>query len=106
VRHVCDRVAVMYLGKLVEVAGADELYARPQHPYTAALLRAVPVPDPTRVVDPGRLLEGEAPSPIAPPSACRFHTRCPKVVAGHCDVEEPALRPVGSGLVACHYPEG
>ncbi len=104
VRHVCDRVAVMYLGKLVEVAGADELYARPQHPYTAALLRAVPVPDPTRVADPGRLLEGEAPSPIAPPPACRFHTRCPIVVAGHCDVEEPAPRSVGSSLVACHYP--
>ena len=103
VRHVCDRIAVMYLGKLVEVADADELYARPRHPYTAALLRAVPVPDPTQVVAPGQLLQGEAPSPIAPPAGCRFHARCPKFVAGHCDVQEPGLRGDG-GLVACHYP--
>jgi len=107
VRHVCDRVAVMYLGKLVEVAAADDLYAHPRHPYTAALLRSVPVPDPGQPMEPGALLAGETPSPINPPAACRFHTRCPKFVAGHCDVIEPELAPrTGGGLVACHYPEG
>jgi oligopeptide/dipeptide ABC transporter ATP-binding protein len=107
VRHVCDRVAVMYLGKLVEVAGADALYGAPSHPYTAALLSAVPVPDPQRAVSDRQILGGEAPSPVSPPAACRFHPRCPRFVEGHCDVVEPALATVaggGSGLVACHYP--
>ncbi len=104
VRHVCDRVAVMYLGQLVEIAPSDELYATPRHPYTAALLRAVPVPDPANRLDPSVLLPGEPPSPIDPPPACRFHPRCPKFVAGHCDVTEPQLEPHGPTLVACHYP--
>jgi len=103
---MCDRVAVMYLGKVVELATADELYAHPRHPYTGALLSAVPVPDP-RLADKKvrQILAGDVPSPTAPPSACRFHTRCPKFVAGHCDVEEPLLeRKEGGNLAACHYP--
>ena len=106
VRHMCDRVAVMYLGKIVELADADDLYAHPRHPYTGALLSAVPVPDPRLVASKQRqVLVGDVPSPTNPPSACRFHTRCPKYVAGHCDVEEPLLEPkAGGGLAACHYP--
>jgi oligopeptide/dipeptide ABC transporter ATP-binding protein len=102
---MCDRVAVMYLGKVVELASGEELYARPRHPYTGALLEAVPVPDPTLRERRGRPLGGDVPSPIDPPRACRFHTRCPKFVAGHCDVEEPLLADHGAGgLAACHYP--
>ncbi len=105
VRHVCDRVAVMYLGHLAEVAPRDALFAAPRHPYTRALLDAVPEPDPaiqrSRVHVP---LEGEIPSPSAPPPGCRFHTRCPMVI-GRCRVEEPILRPVGASLVACHRAE-
>jgi peptide/nickel transport system ATP-binding protein/oligopeptide transport system ATP-binding protein len=106
VRHMCDRIAVMYLGKIVELAGADELYSAPKHPYTGALLSAVPVPDPTLARASRRqILEGDVPSPSNPPSACRFHTRCPKFVAGHCDVEEPLLESKGpNDLAACHYP--
>ncbi len=105
VRHMCDRVAVMYLGKIVELAGADELYARPRHPYTGALLSAVPVPDPHAGRAERQVLAGDVPSPANPPSACRFHTRCPKFVPGHCDVEEPVLEPKDTGdLAACHYP--
>ena len=92
VRHISDRVMVMYLGQVVETAERNDLYAEPKHPYTGALLSAVPVPDP----DVGRhrkriVLEGDVPSPINPPSGCRFHPRCPRFVEGHCDVEEPAL---------------
>ena len=97
----------MYLGKIVETATRDELYAAPKHPYTGALLSAVPVPNP----DVGRtrqriVLEGDVPSPINPPSACRFHPRCPRFVEGHCDVEEPLLVSHGSAThtAACHYP--
>jgi peptide/nickel transport system ATP-binding protein/oligopeptide transport system ATP-binding protein len=105
VRHMCDRIAVMYLGKIVELAGADELYARPQHPYTAALLSAVPVPDPAARGRTRQILRGDLPSPSDPPAACRFHTRCPRAVPGHCDVEEPQLEPTpGGGEAACHYP--
>jgi len=106
VRHMCDRVAVMYLGKVVELAGADELYAAPRHPYTGALLSAVPVPDPARARASRRqVLGGDVPSPSNPPAACRFHTRCPKFVAGHCDVEEPLLdEKAPRDLAACHYP--
>jgi oligopeptide/dipeptide ABC transporter ATP-binding protein len=106
VRHMCDRIAVMYLGKIVEVAGADELYAHPRHPYTGALLSAVPVPDPRLARRKRRqVLGGDVPSPTNPPTACRFHTRCPKAVAGHCDVEEPLLDAKdGGNLAACHYP--
>jgi len=106
VRHISDRVMVMYLGKVVELAERDQIYAEPKHPYTGALLSAVPIPNPEM----GRLrkpvvLEGDVPSPINPPSACRFHPRCPRFHEGHCDVEEPELYPFGDGHVAaCHYP--
>jgi oligopeptide transport system ATP-binding protein len=106
VRHISDRVMVMYLGKVVETAARSELYATPKHPYTGALLSAVPVPNP----DIGRarqriVLEGDVPSPINPPTACRFHPRCPRFVEGHCDVEEPLLAPMGgTQSAACHYP--
>jgi oligopeptide/dipeptide ABC transporter ATP-binding protein len=106
VRHISDRVMVMYLGKEVELADRDQLYAEPKHPYTGALLSAVPIPNPEL----GRqrqpvVLEGDVPSPINPPSACRFHPRCPRFREGHCDVEEPPLYSFTDGHVAaCHYP--
>ena len=107
VRHMCDRIAVMYLGKLVEFATAEELYARPRHPYTAALLSAVPVPDPAARGRPRQILTGDLPSPSAPPAGCRFHPRCPRAAPGHCDVEEPRLESKpGGGAAACHYPLG
>ena len=104
VRHVSDRIAVMYLGKIVELSPAQELYDRPIHPYTEALLSAVPIPDPDvkreRIV-----LEGDVPSPIAPPSGCRFHPRC-RYATEICAIEEPLLLPHGSGhLAACHHPQ-
>jgi oligopeptide/dipeptide ABC transporter ATP-binding protein len=106
VRHVCDRVAVMYLGKLVEIASSDELYHHPRHPYTGALLSAVPLPDPDAAATGRRqILAGDVPSPTDPPRACRFHTRCPRAVPGRCDVDEPLLeRKPGGGLAACHFP--
>jgi oligopeptide/dipeptide ABC transporter ATP-binding protein len=105
VRQMCDRIAVMYLGKIVELASADDLYARPRHPYTAALLSAVPVPDPSAWGRQREILAGDVPSPVDPPAACRFHTRCPRAVRGHCDIQEPLLEPKrGSGVAACHYP--
>jgi oligopeptide/dipeptide ABC transporter ATP-binding protein len=106
VRHVCDRVAVMYLGKVVELADADDLFEHPRHPYTGALLSAVPVPDPRLAKNKQRqVLQGDVPSPTNPPAACRFHTRCPKFVEGHCNVEEPLLESkAGGNLAACHYP--
>jgi peptide/nickel transport system ATP-binding protein/oligopeptide transport system ATP-binding protein len=105
VRHMCDRIAVMYLGKIVELASSDDLYARPQHPYTAALLSAVPVPDPSARRRHREILAGDVPSPVDPPAACRFHTRCPRAVPGHCDVQEPLLEPKRrGGAAACHYP--
>jgi oligopeptide transport system ATP-binding protein len=106
VRHISDRVMVMYLGKVVEVADRETLYAEPKHPYTGALLSAVPIPNPEL----GRqrqpvVLEGDVPSPINPPSACHFHPRCPRFREGHCDVEEPPLYSFADGHVAaCHYP--
>lgn len=103
VRHVCDRVAVMYLGTLVEVAPRDVLFATPRHPYTRALHASVPEPDP--VVQRAKVrvpLEGEIPSPSAPPSGCRFHTRCP-FVQDVCRREIPVLRAVGGSMVACHF---
>ncbi len=106
VRHMCDRVAVMYLGRIVELAGADELYGHPRHPYTGALLSAVPVPDPRLAQAKVRqVLSGDVPSPSNPPKACRFHTRCPKAVAGKCDVDTPLLEvKEGGNLAACHFP--
>ena len=103
VKNVSDRVAVMYLGKLCEVGGPDELYARPAHPYTAALLSAVPAPDPSARPAP-TTSPGEPPSPISPPSGCRFRTRCPRAEEV-CATDEPVLRRVGPGHhVACHLP--
>jgi peptide/nickel transport system ATP-binding protein len=105
VKNVSDRVVVMYLGKLCEVAPPSGLYTRPAHPYTAALLSAIPVPDPTATVK-DTTAGGELPSPLDPPSGCRFRTRCPRAQA-RCADEEPVLRPViGSPdhFVACHFP--
>ncbi len=107
VRHMCDRVAVMYLGKIVEIGTGDALYSLPRHPYTGALLSAVPVADPGRHGTKRKLLTGDVPSPANPPSACRFHTRCPKAQE-RCSTEEPLLEekdPAHPGLLtACHFP--
>ncbi|MET9970290.1 dipeptide ABC transporter ATP-binding protein [Streptomyces sp. NPDC006356] len=107
VRHVSDRIAVMYLGKIVELADRDSLYASPMHPYTKALLSAVPIPDPKRRAQKSEriLLRGDVPSPIAPPSGCRFHTRCWKATE-ICRTTEPPLAELRPGQrVACHHPE-
>src|SRR6478672_6311863 len=108
VRHISDRVMVMYLGKMAELAPREVLYTQPKHPYTGALLSAVPIANPEL----GRqreaiVLEGDVPSPVNPPSGCRFHPRCPRFVEGHCDVEEPALIHRGGAIghtAKCHYP--
>jgi oligopeptide/dipeptide ABC transporter ATP-binding protein len=106
VRHISDRVMVMYLGKVAEIAEGHALYREPRHPYTGALLSAVPIPSPEL----GRqrqaiVLEGDVPNPINPPSGCRFHPRCPRFVEGRCDVDEPLLRSFGRDHeAACHFP--
>jgi peptide/nickel transport system ATP-binding protein len=103
VRHVSDRIAVMYLGKIVELSPAEELYERPIHPYTEALLSAVPIPDPDAVRE-RLVLEGDVPSPISPPAGCRFHPRC-RYATEICTTDEPPLLPHGGGhLAACHHP--
>jgi oligopeptide/dipeptide ABC transporter ATP-binding protein len=107
VRHISDRVMVMYLGHVVEIASRDQLYTEPKHPYSGALLSAVPIPDPALGRQRKRIvLEGDVPNPINPPSGCWFHPRCPRFQEGHCDVQTPELLPRGGSghLAACHYP--
>ncbi len=104
VKNISDRVAVMYLGKICEVGSPDDLYATPAHPYTAALLRSIPVPDPTIPPVQSGLLIGDLPSPIDPPAGCRFRTRCP-LAQERCALEEPEIRQVSADhFVACHFP--
>jgi peptide/nickel transport system ATP-binding protein len=104
VKNVSDRIVVMYLGKICEVSAPDELYKHPAHPYTAGLLAAIPVPDPSVRPEERPALAGEIPSPVAPPSGCRFRTRCPKA-QDICAAEEPQVQQVAPGqFVACHFP--
>jgi oligopeptide/dipeptide ABC transporter ATP-binding protein len=105
VKQVSDRVAVLYLGKLCEVGPTSTLYEAPLHPYTLALLESIPEPDPKRSKRRLRTIAGDMPSPIDPPSGCRFRTRCPRAEE-RCSLEEPELRSLGvpAHLVACHFP--
>jgi len=104
VKNISDRVAVMYLGKMCELSGSDELYENPAHPYTALLLDSLPVPDPTVDLHTEVAVEGELPSPLAPPSGCRFRTRCDRV-QDLCAQQEPQMRRINDAhYVACHFP--
>ena len=116
IRHICDRIAVMYLGGIVELGTFDQICDRPKHPYTRALVSAVPVPDPLIERKRKRIvLQGDVPSPLSPPSGCRFHTRCPlrsgqmegpvPVDSDRCTQEQPSLRECGSRRVSCHFVE-
>lgn len=103
VRYISDRVCVMFLGKVCELGNTEDIYSHPQHPYTRFLLDSTPQPDPDRRKEDRALLQGELPSPIDPPSGCRFHPRCP-YAKEICSQEEPVLRPCKSGMCACHFP--
>jgi peptide/nickel transport system ATP-binding protein len=104
VRNISDRIAVMYLGKLCEVAASSRLHESPLHPYTDGLLKAIPVPDPRAGKGEHAEMAGELPSPISPPSGCRFRTRCPRA-EDRCASEEPVMREMAPGHhVACHFP--
>ena len=103
VRHISDRVCVMFLGCMCEIGNTDEIYEKPMHPYTKFLLDSVPQPDPTMRDDDKELLTGEIPSPVNPPSGCRFRTRCPYATE-KCAQEVPELQDIGGRKVACHYP--
>ncbi len=108
VEHISDRVAVMYLGRVVEITDRETLYRNPTHPYTQALLSAIPIPDPDRPRN-REILQGDVPSPINPPPGCHFHPRCSIAEAGVCDIDVPALLPVGDNpdhLAACHVRTG
>ena len=103
VKAVSTRVMVMYLGKICEIANSDDLYAKPRHHYTSALISSIPVPDPSATLQ-AHILQGEPPSPTDPPSGCRFRTRCP-AATDLCAAEEPQLRELSAGqFVACHHP--
>jgi oligopeptide/dipeptide ABC transporter ATP-binding protein len=103
VRHISDRVAVMFLGCICEIGETEKIYTAPMHPYTKFLLDSVPQPDPTQRDDDKELLTGEIPSPVNPPSGCRFRTRCP-YATDKCAQEVPELKTYGDRQVACHYP--
>jgi oligopeptide/dipeptide ABC transporter ATP-binding protein len=109
VRYISDRVAVMYLGRIVELADRNEIYEHPLHPYTQALLSAIPIPDPDKETKRQRIiLKGDVPNPANPPSGCRFHTRC-SYATDICETEDPVFRNMGTQvddhMVACHHAE-
>jgi peptide/nickel transport system ATP-binding protein len=104
VKYVADKIGVMYLGKMVETGSGDDIYQRAAHPYTAGLIGTIPVPDPAVARSRAAAIKGELPSPIRPPSGCRFRTRCP-FAQERCAEEEPLLRSFGAGhMAACHFP--
>ena len=105
VRYISNRVCVMFLGKICEIGDTEDIYNNPKHPYTYFLLSSTPKPDPTQRKEDKEILSGEAPSPVNPPSGCRFHTRCP-YAQEICSQQEPAARMVDGRIVACHFPLG